>query len=127
MALTTTASAAKLRSYGPPNLNGLSLEAEIRSLFSVCPESVEQLPSLFAESVVESCFGVAGTSGGEALVRRIGDKRLRDPESVYEKTDALLLGGSATLKRSIEQRFRNKVHRLYKISMSFEAKHLSAP
>ena len=108
------------------NLNGLSHEAEIRSLYSLAPENMKQLSKLFAESVIESCSTIAGASSGEALVRRIGDERILTPREAYRRIDALLGGGSDTLKRAIELKFRSKVHRLYRISMSFEAKRLSA-
>jgi hypothetical protein len=126
VSLAITASTRKLASYNISNLNGLSLEAEIRSLFSLGPESLKQLPTLFAESVMESCSAIAGASSGEALVRRLGDEQLQNPERAFQRIDTLLGGGSDTLKRAIEQRFRGKVHRLYKISMSLEAKRLSA-
>ena len=87
---------------------------------------MEQLSKLFAESVIESCSTIAGTSG-EALVRRIGDERLLSPRNTFGRIDALLGGGSDALKRAIELKFRSKVHRLYKISISLEAKRLSVP
>jgi hypothetical protein len=127
MYLETAPSARKPASYGISNLSGGTLETEIRSLYSLTPEYMEQLRSLFAESVIESCSQIAGTSSGEALVRRIGDGRLHSPEEAFDRIDALLGGGSDTLKRAIELRFRSKVHTLYRISMSLEAKRLSAP
>ena len=126
MSLSITASTRKLASYSISSLNGVTLEAEIRSLYSLAPENMRQLPALFAESVVESCSTLAGASSGEALVRRIGDERLRSPEHAFRQIDALLGGGSDTLKKAIILRFRSKVHRLYKISMTLEAKRLSA-
>jgi len=87
---------------------------------------MKQLSKLFAESVIESCSTIAGTSG-EALVRRIGDERLLSPRDTFGRIDALLGGGSDHLKRAIELKFRSKVHRLYKISISLEAKRLSVP
>jgi len=125
--MATVAPTRNLASYSVSHISGATLEAEIRTLYSLTPENMKQLASLFAESVVESCSTMVGTSSGEALVRQIGDDGLRSPEHVYDRIDALLGGGSATLKRAIELRFRSKVHRLYKISMSLEAKRLSAP
>jgi hypothetical protein len=127
MYLETTASTRKPASYSVSKLNGGTLETEIRSLYSLTPEYMEQLRSLFAESVIESCSYIIGTSSGEALVRRIGDGRLPSPEEAFERIDALLGGGSDTLKRAIEFRFRSKVHTLYRISMSLEGKRLSVP
>jgi hypothetical protein len=92
----------------------------------MAPENAIQLPRLFAESVVEACSTVAGTASGEALVRRIGDERILMPAETFRRIDALLGGGSDTLKRTIQTKFRSKVHRLYKISMSLEAKQFSA-
>jgi len=126
MSVTITASTRRLASYSITNLSGLSMEAEIRSLCSFAPDAVSVLPKLFAESVVESCSSIVGASSGEALVRRIGDRRLQSPDLAYRRIDGLLRGGSDTLKRAIEQRFRTKVHRLYKASMNLEVKRLSA-
>ena len=126
MTMATVATTRKLASYSVSSLNGMTLEAEIRSLYSLTPENMRQLASLFAESVVEACSTIVGTSSGEALVRRIGDSRLSSPEEVFRRIDALLGGGSNTLKKAIELRFRSKVHRLYRISMSLESKRLSA-
>jgi hypothetical protein len=86
----------------------------------MAPRTVSQLPSLFAESVVKSCSNVLGESTGEALVRRIGDTRLVNPDEAYGKIDSLLLGGSESLKRSIRASFRAKVHRLYKHAMTIQ-------
>lgn len=93
----------------------------------LAPEASSQLRSLFAQSVVESCWSIVGASTGEALVRRIGDRRLEDRQDAYEKIDTLLRGGSETLMRAVDQRFRSKVHRLYKVSLSLESKRLAAP
>jgi len=126
MAQSVVASTKKSTSTSLANLNGLSHEAEIRSLYSLSPENMRQLSKLFAESVVESCSAIAGTSSGEALVRRIGDEKLQSPEEAFGQIDTLLGGGSETLKKAIELKFRSKVHRLYRITMSLEVKHLSA-
>ena len=125
MSRAITTSTGRLVPYRVTNLSGLTLEGEIRSLCTLAPETVSQLPSLFSQSVVESCTNVAGPSAGEALVRRIGDERLQDPREAYARIDALLHGGSDTLKEAIEQRFRNKVHRLYRISMKIEERSLT--
>jgi len=126
MSATRTVHAHRLVSHGITNLAGLSLEAEIRSLYAISPETTLQIPSLFAQSVVETCSNIAGVSAGEALVRRIGDSRLQNPEEAYERIDTLLRSGSDTLKHAIEQRFRGKVHRLYRISMSLAMRRISA-
>jgi hypothetical protein len=122
MAIAVTASRRKTVSSRVLGFDGLGLEAEIRSLHSLAPESVAQLPTLFAESVVRSCSSILGETSGEALIRRIGDKRLRSPEEVYERVDALLRGGSETLKKSIKGSFRTKVHRLYKITLDVQSR-----
>ena len=105
----------------------ITLEAEIRSLYSLKPESVKQLSTLFANAVVESCTSLTGVSTGEALLRRIGDEKLHSPEKTYKQIDKLLHGGSESLKAAIEQRFRSKVHRLYRMSMNLEMRSLSVP
>jgi len=126
MSLTIAPATRKSAPRLTPSLNGVSLEAEIRSLYSLAPESMKQLGTLFAESVVEACTAIAGASSGEALVRRIGDERLRDPEHAYNQIDALLGKGSDTVKKTIELRFRSKVRRFYRISMSFETRRPAA-
>ena len=123
---TITSSARKLSSPRAVTFNRITLEAEIRSLYSLKPESLKQLSTLFANAVVEACTSLTGVSTGEALLRRIGDEKLRSPVETYEQIDTLLHGGSETLKAAIEQRFRIKVHRLYKMSMNLEARSLSA-
>ena len=122
MTFAITASARKHTPYRGANPGGMSLEAEIRSLCTLEPENVRQLPLLFADSVVESCTTIAGMSTGEALIRRIGDGMLQDPEEVYGRIDTLLQGGSSTLRKAIEQRFRSKVHRLYRVSINLESR-----
>jgi len=127
MSVTRTIHARRPASHGIAALGGLSLEAEIRSLYAISPETAVQFPSLFAQSVVESCSNIAGASVGEALVRRIGDSNLQNPEDAFRSIDTLLRGGSDTLKRDIEQRFRGKVHRFYRISMGLAMRPFSAP
>jgi len=126
MSATRTVHARRLASHGSANLTGLSLEAEIRSLYAISPDTTLQFPSLFSQSVVETCSNIAGASAGEALVRRIGDSRLQNPEEAYERIDSLLGSGSDTLKQAIEQSFRGKIHRFYKISMSLAMRRISA-
>jgi hypothetical protein len=100
-----------------PVITQLTLEAEILSLNQVAPEILEQLPGLFAEAVVDSATKVLGAATGEALIRCIGDSRLRDPTQVYARLDSFLLGGSDEMKRSIEHEFRRRVHGLYILAM----------
>jgi hypothetical protein len=126
MSLAKTASAERLTLYTVTDFGGLSLEAEIRTLCMLAPEIASQLRSLFAQSVVESCWSVAGASAGEALVGKIGDRSLEDRQEVYERITALLRGGSSILMRAVDQRFRIKVHRLYRVSMGLEMKRLAA-
>lgn len=120
--MSQAVAASRLRPayYWGAGFGGLSLEAEIRSLVTMAPGSASQLPSLFAESVVKSCSSVLGESTGEALVRRIGDKKLGNPDEAYSRIDSLLLGGSDSLKRSIRASFRAKVHRLYRHAMTVQ-------
>jgi hypothetical protein len=120
MAIAVTDSRRKSASKRSADYNGLTLESEIRSLHSLAPGSVAQLPTLFAESVVKSCTSVLGETSGEALVRRIGDQSIRSPVYAFRRIDSLLLGGSETLKRSIKSSFRARVHRLYKITMGIQ-------
>jgi len=126
MSVTKTVRVRRLASHSIANLAGLSLEGEIRSLYAISPETALQFPSLFAQSVVESCSNIAGASTGEALVRRIGDSRLQSPEEAYKRIDTLLGSGSDTLKQAIELRFRDKIHRFYRISMSLAMRRISA-
>jgi hypothetical protein len=113
-------------SAGPaPAFAGLSLEAEILSLHSLAPETVEQLPTLFSESVVKSCTVVLGEASGEALVRRIGDSRLQSPYQVYARIESFLSSGADILKEAIKNAFRERVHRLYKAAMNLETRRLA--
>jgi hypothetical protein len=100
----------------------LTLEEEIFSLHSFAPEILAQLPRLFAESVVDASSKVVGDATGEALVRCIGDDRLRDPEQVYASLDSFLQGGSDEMRRAIVQSFSARVHRLYRITMELAAR-----
>jgi len=120
MAIAVTDSRRRSASKRSADYSGLTLEAEIRSLHSLAPESVAQLPTLFAESVVKSCSSVLGETSGEAMVRRIGDQMIGSPDFAFHRIDSLLLGGSETLKRSIRSSFRARVHRLYKITMGIQ-------
>jgi len=99
----------------------LTLEEEILSLREVVPEALEHLPGLFAESVVDSAARVLGAATGEALVRFIGDSRLKDPAQVYSRLDSFLMGGSDEMKRSIDNEFRRRVHGLYRLAMGVAA------
>ena len=100
----------------------LTLEEEVFSLREVAPEALKQLPELFAESVVDSAIKVLGEATGEALVRCIGDSRLRDPNEVYSRLEHFLLGGSEEMKDAIIEAFKARVHRVYKLTMEVAAK-----
>ena len=100
----------------------LTLEEEVFSLREVAPEALKQLPELFAESVVDSAIKVLGEATGEALVRCIGDGRLRDPNEVYSRLEHFLLGGSEEMKDAIIEAFKARVHRVYKLTMEVAAK-----
>ena len=105
----------------------LTLEEEIFSLHSLAPATLSQLPALFAESVVDSATRVLGETTGEALVRCIGDSKLKEPEMVYERLDSFLQGGSDDMKKAIVQAFKEKVHRLYQITMDVSLTRAQAP
>jgi hypothetical protein len=95
----------------------LSLEEEILSLKTLYPETMAELPAIFAECVVDSASSILGEATGEALVRHIGDAKLRDPEAVYASLDSFLQGGSGDMRGAIVQAFRMKVHGVYKLTM----------
>jgi hypothetical protein len=95
----------------------LSLEEEILSLKTLSPETMAELPAIFAECVVDSASRILGEATGEALVRRIGDAKLRDPEAVYVSLDSFLQGGSGDMRGAIVQAFRTRVHGVYKLTM----------
>jgi hypothetical protein len=99
----------------------LTLEEEILSLQEVAPETLDHLPRLFAGAVVDSATKVLGSATGEALIRYIGDRRLRDPAQVYSRLDSFLMGGSDEMKHSIDQEFRRRVHGLYRLAMGVVA------
>ena len=100
----------------------LTLEEEVFSLRELAPEALSQLPLLFAESVVASATQVLGEATGEALVRCIGDNRLKDPTEVYSRLDSFLMGGSDEMKEAIIQAFRSRVHRLYTLTVDVVAR-----
>lgn len=100
----------------------LTLEEEIFSLREVAPEALRDLPELFAESVVDSAAKVLGEATGEALVRCIGDGRLRDPTEVYSRLESFLMGGSDEMKQAIIATFKGKVHRIYRLTMEVAAR-----
>ena len=104
-----------------PALEQLTLEEEIFSLHEVAPEALRQLPALFAESVVHSATKILGEATGEALVRRIGDSKLRDPIEVYSCLESFLMGGSDEVKDAIIAAFKGRVHRIYKLTMEVAA------
>ena len=95
----------------------MTLEEEIMSLHALAPRTLNQLPGLFAESVVDSSNKVLGEATGEAFIRCIGDKNLNDPDHVYERLESFLQGGSDEMKKAIIGAFRARVHRLYKLTM----------
>jgi hypothetical protein len=127
LAMSWTVTASRRKSVtGPVRVfSGLTLEAEILSLYSLAPDTVEQLPALFSESVVKSCTSVLGEASGEALVRRIGDSRLQSPYQVYTRIDSFLSKGADILKEAIRNGFRERVHRLYRVVMNLEARRLA--
>ncbi len=104
-----------------PAVSQLSLEEEVFSLRTLAPETLNQLPTLFAESVVASAARVLGETTGEAFIRCIGDNRLKEPLEVYSRLDSFLLGGSEEMKKAIVQAFRNRVHRLYRLTLEVAA------
>lgn len=91
------------------------------SLRALAPEVLDQLPLLFAQSVVESATRILGETTGEALVRFIGDSKLRDPGQVYSCLDSFLFGGSDEMKKAIVMTFSDRVHRLYKVTVEVAA------
>ena len=99
------------------NVKPLTLEEEVFSLRTLAPTSLAQLPDLFAKSVVDSASKVLGEETSEALIRCIGDARLRDPDLVYSCLDSFLLGGSEGFKQAIRLTFATRVHRLYKLTL----------
>jgi hypothetical protein len=101
----------------------LSLEEEIMSLDSIAPSCMTQLPQLFAESVVDAAARILGDATGEALVRCIGDSKLKDPDAVYESLDTFLHSGSADVKKVIRRAFTSKVHNLYKVTLGVAKNH----
>jgi len=103
----------------------MTLEEEIRSLHTLLPESAAQLPVLFAESVAKACTRILGEGSGEALVRRIGDGNLIDPDRSYKRIDSFLSGGSGILKEEISRGFRERVHRCYRVAMNVEARNFA--
>jgi hypothetical protein len=98
-------------------LIGQTLEEELFTLHVLLPSLVEELSSLFSESVFTSVTSILGEDLGEALIRGIGDESLVDPAKTYERLDSLLQDGSEILKAAIREEFRVKVHRLYKMTM----------
>jgi hypothetical protein len=120
--MSRAVSAMKPRSSrNKPIFTQLTLEEEILSLQEVAPETLDHLPRLFAEAVVDSATKVLGAATGEALIRWIGDRRLRDPVQVYSRLDSFLMGGSDEMKHSIDQEFRRRVHGLYRLAMGVVA------
>ncbi len=95
----------------------LSLEEEILSLNSLAPRCLSQLPELFSESVVDAASRILGEATGEALVRCVGDSKLRDPDAVYDSLDSFLGGGAGDVKKVIQRVFAGKVHNLYRITL----------
>ena len=95
----------------------MTLEEEVLSLEQLAPHTLDQLPALFAESVVAVSTKVLGETTGEAFVRCIGDGKLRDPAEVYQRLDSFLLGGSGPIREAIMGEFRNRVHRLYRLTV----------
>ncbi len=83
----------------------------------LAPESLSQLPRLFAESVVDAASKTLGESTGEAFIRCIGDSKLRDPDAVYSRLDSFLGSGSSDMKKAIVRTFSSKVHLLHKLTM----------
>jgi len=95
----------------------LTLEEEILSLNEMAPEALAQLPELFAEAVVDSATKVLGEATGEAFIRHIGDRRLKDPNEVYSRLDSFLKEGSDAMKEAIKAAFRHRVHQIYKLTV----------
>jgi hypothetical protein len=115
MAATISASLQKKAASRITALIGQTLEEEVFSLYSVSPEAVARIPSLFSESVVDTITSILGDDPGEALIRSIGDENLHEPSFVYSKLDSVLQDGSEILKAAIREEFRVKVHQLYEI------------
>ena len=113
---------------GKPAFTQMTLEEEVLSLKELAPYTLDQLPALFAESVVAVSTKVLGETTGEAFIRCIGDSKLSDPAEVYQKLDSFLLGGAGPIKEAIMEEFRNRVHRLYRLTVQVAvdsaAKHL---
>ena len=94
-------------------LDGETIEEEILDLSLLLPDLNQRLPLLFADAALGTISKVLGESTGEALVRRIGDQYLGDPDQVYAGLDESLQSGAGFLKRAIQEDFRIKVHKLF--------------
>ena len=97
-------------------LIGQTMEEEIFSLNAMVPNLLQELPRIFADSVVGAITGIMGDVTGEALIRSIGEEKLKSPTKVYDSLDSTLLGGSSVLKAAILEEFRVKIHTMYKMT-----------
>ena len=117
MSIAVTAAKRGQRRVNVQALSRLSLEEEILSLRAVSPEALTSLPEIFAESVADSVTRVLGESQGAALLGRMRDGTLGDPDEVYASLGRLFHDGSDRMKRAIISTFSSRVHRLYAQSM----------
>jgi hypothetical protein len=117
MSLTVEATRGKKAQLPKQTQVRLTVEEEIFSLQELAPQALARLPEIFAESVVDSATKILGESTGEALIRCIGDSKLRDPDRVYARLDDFLHDGSDEIRKAIAKMFASKVHLLYKLSL----------
>ena len=89
------------------------MEEEIFNLNLLLADLNGRLPTLFADSVMDSFSSILGDATAEALIRHIGEDNLKAPAQVYAGLDEFLHGGSEFLKWAIQEEFRVKVHKLY--------------
>src|SRR5215831_17851196 len=117
MSTVMTASVQKRAMRHISGLIAETMEEEIFALNSIEPKLTKQLPSIFADSVVRSASSILGEATGEALIRRIGEDKLKNPASVYQSLDEFLQGGADFLKGAIREEFRVRVHKLYRMTL----------
>jgi hypothetical protein len=99
-----------------------TMDEEIMNLNAFMPDLTKRLPSIFADSVLNSFSSILGEATGEALVRFIGEDNLESPSEVYDRLDEYLQGGSELVKGAILEEFRVRIHKLYKMATNAVAK-----
>jgi hypothetical protein len=87
-----------------------TIEEELFDLQALAPDMIEDLRSVFKESVTDSMANLLNEDEARALAKLIAESDFGNPQEVFDALDSILHGGSHVIKDAIVEEFRINVH-----------------